>query len=157
MKFINFTQHALTPEQIEAARAMGATEIVDAKSVMANFAEIANDDGNVDAVRQANEIAKAIATLAGKGDAIVHFPVSSPRVQAAFWRQFEYWGYPSYADIHSEDYEMWKQVRKHRFVFSHTARVSQDVPQPDGSVKKTTTFRFEKFIELKIENRIEVQ
>jgi len=157
MKFINFTQHALTPEQIEAARAMGATEIVDAKSVLANFAEIANDDGNVDAVRQANEIAKAIAAFAGKEPAFIHFPISSPRVQAAFWRQFEYWGYPSYADIHSEDYEMWKQVRKHRFVFSHTARVSQDVPQPDGSVKKTTTFRFEKFIELKIENRIEVQ
>ena len=157
MRFINFTQHALTPEQIEAARAMGATEIVDAKSVLANFAEIANDDGNVDAVRQANRIAEAIVALAGKGDAIVHFPVSSPRVQAAFWRQYEYWGYPTYADIHSEDYEMWKQVRKHRFVFSHTARVSQDVPQPDGSVKKTTTFRFEKFIELKIENRIEVQ
>ena len=157
MKFINFTQHALTPEQIEAARAMGATEIVDAKSVLANFAEIANDDGNVDAVRQANEIAKAIAALAGKEPAFIHFPISSPRVQAAFWRQYEYWGYPTYADIHSEDYEMWKQVRKCRFVFSHTARVSQDVPQPDGSVKKTTTFRFEKFIELKIENRIEVQ
>jgi len=147
MKFINFTQHSLTTEQIVAAREMGATEIVDAKSVLANFPEIANDDGNVDPVRQAHQIAEAIAALAGKGDAIVHFPISSPRVQAAFWRQFEYWGYPSYADIHSEDYEMWKQVRRHKFVFSHTARVSQDVPQADGSVKKTTVFKFEKFVQ----------
>jgi len=157
MKFINFTQHNLTEEQIEAAKAMGATEIINAKDILPNFSEIANDDGETDAFRQAHAIAEAIVALAGKGNAIVHFPISSPRVQAAFWRQFEYWGYPSYADIHSEDYEMWKQVRKCRFVFSHTARVSQDVPQPDGSVKKTTTFRFEKFIELKIENRIEVQ
>jgi hypothetical protein len=157
MKFINFTQHLLTPEQIEAARAMGAREIVNAKDVLANFTEISNDDGNVDAVRQANRIAGAIAALVGNEDAIIHFPISSPRVQAAFWRQFEYWGYPSYADIHSEDYEMWKQVRKQKFVFSHTARISQDVPQPDGSIKKTTVFKFEKFIELKIENRIEVQ
>jgi hypothetical protein len=147
MKFINFTQHNLTEEQVAAARKMGATEIINAKDVLANFPEIANDDGNVDAVRQANEIAKAIVALAGKGDAIVHFPISSPRVQAAFWRQFEYWGYPSYADIHSKDYEMWKQVRKQKFVFSHTARVSQDVPQADGTVKKTTVFKFEKFIQ----------
>jgi hypothetical protein len=147
MKFINFTQHALTPEQIAAARKMGATEIVNAKDALANFSEIANDDGNVDAFRQADKIAEAIVALAGKGDAIVHFPISSPRVQAAFWRQYEYWGYPTYADIHTEDYEMWKQVRKQKFVFSHTARVSQDVPQSDGSVKKTTTFKFEKFVQ----------
>jgi hypothetical protein len=147
MKFINFTQHNLTEEQVAAAHELGATEIVDAKSVLANFSQITNDDGNVDAVRQANEIAKAIVALAGKGDAIVHFPISSPRVQAAFWRQFEYWGNPTYADIHTEDYEVWKKVRKYRFVFSHTARVSQDVPQPDGSIKKSTVFKFEKFVQ----------
>jgi len=147
MKFINFTQHALTPEQIEAAKAMGATEIVNAKDVLANFSEISNDDGNTDPIRQAQLIAKAIAGLAGDERAIVHFPISSPRVQAAFWRLHEYWKYPTYEDIHTQDYEMWKQVRKHRFVFSHTARVSQDVPQPDGSIKKTTTFKFEKFVQ----------
>jgi len=147
MKFINFTQHSLTPEQIEAAKAMGAKEIINAKDVLPNFAEIANDDGETDAVRQANEIAKAIAALAGNEDAIVHFPVSSPRVQAKFWRQFEYWGYPSYADIHASEYKLWKKVRKCTFVFSHTSRISQDLPQPDGSVKKTTVFKFEKFVQ----------
>jgi hypothetical protein len=123
MKFINFTQHNLTEEQIEAAKAMGATEIINAKDILPNFSEIANDDGDTNPAHQANRIAEAIGALAGKGDAIVHFPVSSPRVQAAFWRQFEYWGYPSYADIHSEDYEMWKQFRNCRFVLSHTASV----------------------------------
>ena len=148
MKFINFTQHALTPEQIEAARAMGATEIVNAKDALANFSEIANDDGNVDAVRQANEIAKAIAALAGKEPAFIHFPISSPRVQAAFWTLHAHWGYPpTEEDITSEDYEVWKKVWMCRFVFSHTRRVSQDVPQPDGSVKKTITFKFEKFVQ----------
>jgi len=147
MKFINFTQHALTPEQVEAAKEIGATEIVNAKEVLANFSEIANDDGNLDATRQAQQIAEAIVALAGKGHAIVHFPISSPRVQAAFWRLHEYWGHPNYADTRTDEYELWKKVRKCRFVFSHTSRISQDVQQPDGSVKKTTVFKFEKFVQ----------
>jgi hypothetical protein len=142
MKFINFTQHNLTEEQIEAAKAMGATEIINAKDALANFSEIANDDGNADAFRQAHEIAKAIVALTDGKPAIIHFPISSPRVQAAFWRRYEYWG------NNPDDYEIWwRKIRKCRFVFSHTARVSQDVPQPDGSVKKTTVFKFEKFVQ----------
>jgi len=147
MKFINFTQHSLTEEQIEAARELGATEIINAKDVLANFSEIANDDGDTNPAHQAYRIAEAIVALAGKGDAIVHFPVSSPRVQAAFWTLRAHWGYPpTKKDITSEDYEVWKKIWICRFVFSHTARVSQDVPQPDGSVKKTTFFKFEKFV-----------
>jgi len=144
MTFINFTQHSLTEEQVAAARDMGATEIVNAKEALANFSDIANDDGNVDCASQAQRIAEAIAALAGEEQAIVHFPISSPRVQAAFWRLHEYW---KYFTFQGAEYETWKKVRKCRFVFSHTARVSQDVPQPDGSVKKTTVFKFEKFVQ----------
>jgi len=147
MKFINFTQHNLTEEQVEAAKAMGATEIVNAKEVLPNFSDIANDDGNAYADYQAQRIADAIVALTGEEPAIIHFPISSPRVQAAFWRQHNYWSHPTYEDIHTENYEVWKKVRKCRFVFSHTARISQDVPQPDGSVKKTTVFKFEKFVQ----------
>jgi hypothetical protein len=148
MRFINFTQHSLTPEQISAAREqLGATEIIEVKTILSNFDSIANDDGNVDAVRQANEIAKAIVALAGKKPAIVHFPISSPRIQASFWRCYEYWGNPTYADIRSEDYETWKKIRMYRFVFSYSARLTQDVPQADGTVRKITTFKFEKFVQ----------
>ena len=148
MKFVNFTQHNLTEEQIEAAKAMGATEIINAKDVLANFSEIANDDGDTSPAHQANRIAEAIVALAGKGDAIVHFPVSSPRVQAEFWKKYNYWGCPpNYSAFYNKDYDTWVKILKYRFVFSHTRRVSQDVPQPDGSVKKTITFKFEKFVQ----------
>jgi len=147
MKFINFTQHNLTEEQIEAAKALGATEIIDAKSVLSNFNDITNDDGNTDSAYQAQKIAEAIVALAGKDNAIVHFPVSSPRVQASFWRLHEYWAHPTYADTRSEKFKVWEKVRKCRFVFSHTSRISQDIQQPDGSVKKTTVFKFEKFVQ----------
>jgi len=147
MKFINFTQHALTPEQIEAAKALGAKEIINAKDVLPNFAEIANDDGNTDSAYQAQKIAEAIAALAGKGKAIVHFPVSSPRIQAAFWRKYEYFAHPTYADSRSENFKVWEKVRECSFVFSHTSRSAQEVPQPDGTVKKTTVFKFEKFVQ----------
>jgi hypothetical protein len=148
MRFINFTQHDLTNEQIAAAREMGATEIINAKDVLPNFSEIANDDGNVDPAYQANRIAEAIVALAGKKTAFIHFPISSPRVQAAFWRLYEFWRHPSpsYADTRTDEYELWQNVRKCCFVFSHTVRASQDVQQPDGSVKKTTVFKFEKFV-----------
>jgi len=144
MKFINFTQHTLTPEQVEAAKAMGATEIIDAKDILPNFSEIANDDGDTNPADQANRIAEAIVALTGKEPAFIHFPISSTRVQAAFWRFHEYW---KYFIFETAEYKTWKQVRKCRFVFSHTARISQDIPQPDGSVKKTTTFKFEKFVQ----------
>ena len=147
MKFINFTQHDLTNEQIAAAREMGAVAIINAKDALPNFSEIANDDGNTDSADKAMQIAEAIVALAGKEPAIVHFPVSSPRVQAAFWRQYEYFSHPTYADIRSEKFKVWEKVRKCRFVFSHTTRVSQDLPQPDGTVKKTTVFKFEKFVQ----------
>jgi hypothetical protein len=151
MKFINFTQHNLTEEQVAAAREMGATEIVNAKDALANFAEIANDDGNDSIVYtflQAGKIAEAISTLVGEERAIIHFPISSPRVQAAFWSLLAHLQYlPSHAYIRPEDFKVWEKVRKCCFVFSHTARVSQDVPQPDGSIKKTTVFKFEKFVQ----------
>jgi hypothetical protein len=147
MKFINFTQHPLTDEQIRAAYELGANEIVSAKDVLTNFNEIAIDDGNIDSDRQAQRIAEAIVALAGKEPAIIHFPISSPRVQASFWRLYSYWEYPSYADKHSDAFKTWEKVRKCRFVFSHTSRISQDLPQPDGSVKKTTVFKFEKFVQ----------
>ena len=151
MKFINFTQHALTPEQIEAAKAMGATEIINAKYLLENFADIANDNGNDNIFYpfcKAGKIAEAIATLVGEERAIIHFPISSPRVQAAFWTLLAGMKFlTNYGDIRPEDFKVWGKVEKCSFVFSHTRRVSKDVPQPDGSVKKTTVFKFEKFVQ----------
>jgi hypothetical protein len=151
MKFINFTQHNLTEEQIETAKALGATEIINAKDVLPNFAEIANDNGDdsiIYSFYQAGKIAEAIVSLAGNEPAIIHFPISSPRVQAAFWTllagmEFFQAKYPH----KHENFKVWEKVRKCRFVFSHTARISKDLPQPDGSVKKATVFKFEKFVQ----------
>jgi hypothetical protein len=132
MKFINFTQHTLTPEQMEAAKAMGAKEII----------HISNpprfNDNGVNSHQIADDIAEKIAELIGDDEtAIVHFPISSPYVMALFWRKYG----------SSPTEPNWKVVtEKAKFVFSHTDRVTVEEPQPDGSVVKKSVFKFKKFV-----------
>lgn len=53
-----------------------------------------------------------------------------------------------------EDFWLTQKAKKQgynplpKFFFAHSTRVSEDVPQPDGTVKKVQVFKHEKFIVL---------
>jgi hypothetical protein len=139
MKFINFTQHTLTPEQMEAAKTMGATEIIN----ISNPPRF-NDDG-VNSYKVVNEIAEEIAKIIGDDEvAVVHFPISSPYVMALFWNKY---GSLKTRLVKGKVDPNWEiVVRRAVFVFSHTDRVMVEEPQPDGSVVKKSIFKFKKFM-----------
>jgi len=143
MKFINFTQHVLTPEQLKAAQIMGATKIINIPDP-SRFNDNQEDDGT-SSYKLVEKIAKEIAELIGNDNsAIVHFPISSPYVMSLFWKKY---GYIQAKMPKCKVESYWRAVVvKARFVFSHTDRVTVEEPQPDGSVIKKSVFKFIKFV-----------
>lgn len=134
MKFINLTAHALTADQIAAAKELGVTEFLEAADVLPPdvLAAIRNCPGEKDELTAlANKMIDAIKAVAAAEDPLplVHLPAGSP---ALMWKFCDLIG--SYIDC--VPYA----------VFSHSVRDSVETVQPDGTVIKKSVFRFEKFI-----------
>lgn len=137
--FLNLTAHNLTADQIEAAKALGATKFLEASDILPpdTVDKLRNCPSDKDGLLSiAYQLIDAIKATA-KGDdslPLVHLPCGSP---ALMW---EFCGIvggavPLLDCVFSA-------------VFSHSVRQSVETVQPDGSVAKNSVFRFEKFIVL---------
>jgi hypothetical protein len=138
--FLNCTQHALTPAQIEAAKQLG--EIRNLKDVAPNiFAKLQNMDGSENLEKLAFELHRKISSVVsgetGDGtyedgsdelrEVFVHLPIGSPAFMFVFARTSG-----SHVNV--------------RFLFSHTRRMIEESIGLDGEPTKKTSFIFENFI-----------
>jgi hypothetical protein len=135
--FLNLTAHALTPEQVAAAQALGATKFLEAADILPPdvVAAMRNCPAEKDGLLAiAYQIIDAIKATA-KGDdslPLVHLPCGSP---ALMWKLCDLiGGAVGHLDCVFDA------------VFSHSVRDSVESTEPDGTVTKKSVFRFEKFI-----------
>jgi hypothetical protein len=129
----------LTADQIEAAKALGATKFLEAADILPPdvVASLRNCPAEKDALTAlAYKLIDAIKATA-KGDdslPLVHLPCGSP---ALMWKLCDLiGGAVGHLDCVFDA------------VFSHSVRQSVETTAPDGSVVKNSVFRFEKFIVL---------
>lgn len=137
--FLNLTAHALTPEQVAAAKELGATEFLEAADVLPpdTVASLRNCPADKDGLTAlAYKIIDAIKAVAVGDDSLlfVHLPCGSP---ALMWE---------FCGIIGGAVPLLDCV--FNAVFSHSVRESVETIQPDGSVVKNSVFRFQKFIVL---------
>lgn len=134
MKFVNCTQHALTPDQrANAIERFGATEFVEFRDANPElFARLAQIEPNEDLKVLAWIFSDWLIELGT--DAVVHLPIGSPGFQFVLGETI--------------GQARTSGVRYPLIVFSHSRRDSVDVPQPDGTVKKNQVFTFERFLAL---------
>jgi len=137
MKFINLTAHALTTEQVAAAKELGVTEFLEAADVLP--AEVLDKlrncpSDNYELTTLAYKIIDAINQKAVGDDSLlfVHLPCGSP---ALMWKFCDLVG-GAVAHLDCVFHA----------VFSHSVRDSVESTEPDGTVIKKSVFRFEKFI-----------
>lgn len=123
--FINCTQHNLTPAQLAAAEQFGqVAEFRDLNPDL--FGRLARMQGDEDLNELATEFGEWLATL--KLPITLHLPIGTPAFMYVLARQ------PARASV--------------KVVFSFSLRRSEDVPQPDGTIRKQQVFDFQKFLEI---------
>lgn len=115
-RFVNLTNHKMSDDQRGAAAVLGATAVVDMP-----FPTVPADASEADIASLAGGIIDQLSPLA---DVIVHVMGESTLVFAVVSRI---------------------QAGGGRAVASTTERVSREVVNPDGSVTKTSEFRFVRF------------
>lgn len=158
--FINATQHTLNNEQIQAVAQNNMGQLFNLIDIIGKdrYNNIANDNGDASSEKLAKEIQteleSVILSIRGKSNSLthdaqkynlpvseetiyIHFPLSSPRVMAAF---FKWYGSLTTEGNHMNyrDFEVWKNVE---IVFSYTKRNIVE----EGNTKKVV-FSFEKFL-----------
>lgn len=132
MRFLNLTQHSLTPAQREAAiQRFGVTEFIefsDANPTM--FAQLAQVEPNTDLEGLADDLVEWLAD--NWADAVVHLPIVPPIFLFVL------------GDVLCERRRDGEKLPL--IVFSHSRRDAIDETLPDGSVKKRQIFVFERFL-----------
>lgn len=134
MKFINLTAHALTADQIAAAKDLGVNKFLEAADVLpANVLEKLRNcpDEAASLELLAKKVIEAVNQVAD-GFTYVHLPCGSP---ALMWAMA---GLTMGQNPHLP--------LKLTPVFSHSVRESVEEIQPNGTVMKRSVFRFESFI-----------
>lgn len=121
-KFLWAAAHDMTPEQRESLTSEG--EVILLKEVNPEFyQELLNSPDNA---MDLKNLASNLLSIADANDAILVQPAGSPAFQLAL-------GIANFIpDMH---------IR-----YAHTKRVSKDVPQEDGTIIKTSTFKHEGWI-----------
>lgn len=124
--FVNFSHRQLNEDQLKEAKKM-ASEFIDWSSQCQSYVD---DGSKIDKI--CNSISKDISYFCENYDyVIIHFQVSSPLVMAAFfYNLFEYLG---------------ENVKKIKFAFSYFKKVSIQEIAWDGTMKRYTDFKFQKF------------
>lgn len=123
--FINCTQHTLTPAQIAAAEQFG--QVVEFRDLNPDlFGRLAQMQGDEDLHELANEFVEWLITL--ELPIILHLPIGTPAFMYVLAQQLA---------------RAWVKT-----VFSFSLRRSEDVPQPDGTIRKQQVFDFQKFLEI---------
>lgn len=136
MLFINLTQHKLTGEQRKKI-----FEMWDVKKIMElddltrelpieKLKNSPSDEYELENV--ASEVISFLRELEEReGKLVIHLPIGSPSFMFCLSREIM---------------DAWFTGCDWIIVFSHTDRMSEEITQPDGSIKKITKFKFKKFV-----------
>lgn len=124
---LNTLQHQLQDNQIIELLRLGY-EIINLRDANPElFSKLANSPSEEEEIL---ELAEEFADFILNFPAVL-LPLGSPAVMFATAMQLK--------DL---------QTTKKNFFFAHSIRISEDVPQPDGTIKKIQIFKHEKFLVL---------
>lgn len=128
MAILNCLAHAFTPEQLQEIGDRSVTALKDRDPEL--FAILSNCPDEV------GVLDSAVFRLMSIGDEFeaVILPIGSPAFMFRFAAQLGLYKSPELFD---------------RYYFAHSVREAVDMPQPDGSVKKTNVFRHIRFFNQK--------